>query len=972
METIVVTGFRQSLEKAMDVKRSSVEASDSIMAEDIGKFPDMNVSESLQRIPGVNITRESGEGRQVAVRGLGAQFTRVRINGMETTATVGGPDVSTSGGGSNRNRSFDFNVFASDLFTQLKVHKSNSATVEEGSLGATVDLTTGRPFDLNGQVVSLSAQYGYQEMAGSSNPRFAALASDTFAGGKLGVLISAAYGITNTLEEGVSTVRWMNDTNTGTSAAASNRFRQVCTDAGVTCVSGTNATFIEANNAFRPRFPRYEIYKNHTERLGMTGSVQWQPDEKTLFTLDGLFANFHQKRQEFQLEANSFSTGTTGSGGSYVDTNTAATKYYRSIGINNISLINYKSSNIGGSTGIGQSNNETVTLQRAEATGVGLRNEHRFDRDDTRFMQLSLDGSHEFSSTLKVHTMLGWSESHYRNPVQTYLMADYGCFGSTNYNTGTNSLGCGAGTNSDPYVYDFSQGSMPLLSTGNVDPTSTDGWFLSNVRARENYVNNSFRVALVDGTYDLKNGLKVTAGASARFYGFNTLEKRRGTDNSTSEDAGLTPAMRSVALSSYASDIGFKSIKTPAGSDTRWFTLDFDGAVDGIHLWDPAYFPMSFAPGYSNSGQVKESDYSGWFQVDWDSDIYGLPFRGNIGTRYVLTEMQSIGYQLQTGNPTPQAVGGHNVYHDWLPAVNAVLEPIDSFLIRFNASYAMSRPGLQSMMPTGQVSVSGSGASASLGNPELKPTRSKNLDLAFEYYYGGSMVSVAGFWKHIDTFNQSQQTSGIWSANPFGLAESAFISACGGTSWSNISQAWCLNNGGANAIWTFSRTVNSKGAPLWGTEINWQQQFDFLPGAFANLGMLANYTYVQAQQSYLSPTGALIMKADLTNLSRNSVNTTLYYDDTVFQARVTMAHRSGYLVNSNIGSNNNNYGIWSRPTTNVDAQVSYKYDENFLIFVNGLNLTDQATDIIADKYAARSYVYHKTGPVFYIGVKYTH
>jgi outer membrane receptor protein involved in Fe transport len=113
------------------------------------------------------------------------------------------------------------------------------------------------------------------------------------------------------------------------------------------------------------------------------------------------------------------------------------------------------------------------------------------------------------------------------------------------------------------------------------------------------------------------------------------------------------------------------------------------------------------------------------------------------------------------------------------------------------------------------------------------------------------------------------------------------------------------------------------------------------------------------------------MKADLTNLSRNTYNTTLFYDDTVFQARVTAAYRGRYLINSNIGGNNNNYGIWSKSTLNVDASASYKYDENFMVFVDALNLTNQATNLVADRYAERSYVYHKTGRVFYIGVKYT-
>ena len=109
-----------------------------IAAEDIGKFPDSNLAESMQRIPGVALTRgDGGEGRNISVRGLGAQFTRVRINGMEGAAQTGSSDIYGAG---NNGRSFDFNVFPSEIFSQLAVRKTPSADVEEGSLGATVDL----------------------------------------------------------------------------------------------------------------------------------------------------------------------------------------------------------------------------------------------------------------------------------------------------------------------------------------------------------------------------------------------------------------------------------------------------------------------------------------------------------------------------------------------------------------------------------------------------------------------------------------------------------------------------------------------------------------------------------------------------------------------------------------------------------------------------------------------------------------
>jgi len=144
VEDVVVNGFKASLERALDKKRDALDSSDSILAEDIAKFPDLNLSESIQRIPGVALARDEGEGREIQVRGLNSTFTRVRIDGMEAMSTVGGED---SQGGTNRGRAFDFNVFASDLFSGITVHKSASADLEEGSLGATVDLTTAHPFD---------------------------------------------------------------------------------------------------------------------------------------------------------------------------------------------------------------------------------------------------------------------------------------------------------------------------------------------------------------------------------------------------------------------------------------------------------------------------------------------------------------------------------------------------------------------------------------------------------------------------------------------------------------------------------------------------------------------------------------------------------------------------------------------------------------------------------------------------------
>src|SRR5690606_16430630 len=282
VDEIVVTGFRSSLAAALNEKRNAAEAIDVILAEDIADFPDLNLAGAIQRIPGVAITRAAGEGRNSSVRGLGPDFTRIRINGMEALGTTGGTD---SSGGTNRGRGFDFNVFASDLFNSITVRKSASADTEEGSLGATVDLEVARPFDYNGFAFAASGQIGWNDLSESNDPRGAFLISNTWANGTFGALLSVAYSGREAIEEGHSTVRWQGG-NVGTGPGAV--------------------------NAFTPRLPRYGILEHDQERLGVTASLQWRPADSTLITLDALYSDFSATRFEHFLQAPDFSAGGAG------------------------------------------------------------------------------------------------------------------------------------------------------------------------------------------------------------------------------------------------------------------------------------------------------------------------------------------------------------------------------------------------------------------------------------------------------------------------------------------------------------------------------------------------------------------------------------------------------------------------------------------------------------------------------------
>ena len=212
---VVVTGFRASLNSALTTKKNSDGIVDSIKAEDIAKFPDANLAESLQRVPGVALARgDGGEGKQITVRGLNAGFTRVRITGIEGVAATGASDIN---GSTNRGRGFDFSVFASELFNSLEVRKTSEAAIEEGSLGATVDLRTARPFDYKGRTASIGGQAFYNELSQKTQPRFTGLFSDRWDTdfGKVGALVSGAFSKRRATEEGYEAVEILSASNDG-------------------------------------------------------------------------------------------------------------------------------------------------------------------------------------------------------------------------------------------------------------------------------------------------------------------------------------------------------------------------------------------------------------------------------------------------------------------------------------------------------------------------------------------------------------------------------------------------------------------------------------------------------------------------------------------------------------------------------------------------------------------------------------
>jgi iron complex outermembrane receptor protein len=327
---VVVTGYRVSLRNAIEQKKNADVMMDAINAEDIADFPDANLAESLQRLPGVALDRDNGEGRGITVRGLGSDFTRVRMNGLEALSTAAAAD---SGASPNRGRGFDFNVFASDLFSSLEVYKTASASMDEGSLGATVDLVTGKPLDYKGRKLALSAEDAYYENGQTHNPRAALLIADQWFDNRLGVSLSGAYSKRVSevdrykRQAGQSDYEYRGSTWAGNEAPARAGFAApagttfgtaIANPAAIAALTGSDQAAYDAlypgapystPGAFNDSIVRIPSLLNieqqdlSQERLGITGAIQWKPTETTTIGLDMVYSKFDQESDVNQIQS---------------------------------------------------------------------------------------------------------------------------------------------------------------------------------------------------------------------------------------------------------------------------------------------------------------------------------------------------------------------------------------------------------------------------------------------------------------------------------------------------------------------------------------------------------------------------------------------------------------------------------------------------------------------------------------------
>ncbi|MBX3565204.1 MAG: TonB-dependent receptor [Sphingomonas sp.] len=900
---IVVTGFRQSLGAAINVKRNSVSAVDAIVAEDIAKFPDQNLAESLQRIPGVSIQRDAGEGRAITVRGLGAQFTRVRLNGLETVAT------STDGASANRDRAFDFNVFASELFNSLVVHKTAEPSLDEGSLGAVVDLNTGNPLGGKyGFTAVANVQGSYNDLSKKVGPRIAGLLSWKNPDGTFGISVSGAYQKTNNLELGNNTVRWaqarfdsVNGTPCWYTSAAS-----ATPSPNSGGVYRSSAACDQAALAFHPRIPRYGEVRHDRERLGLTGSVQWAPTDATKISLDALYSRFKETREEkwgeVLLRSNERS----------------------------IDLVNFT---------VGANN----TMTTGTLNDAWVRTEHYLRKSETEFYQVGGSWDQELGDSFRFTLLGGVSKSNADIPVETTFVFD--------------------DRDAQNFQFDYTNMWSPRITFG-TSVTQESNFQLAEIRDRPSNVTNRFRTAQLRTEWDVADGFTVKAGAMYRRFQFNSVAFTR--DAVVCGNGGLDIVLRTITCSASsafgpAAIYGFPAsglsesftlgnAGQPSGNTNTWLVpnIERSAAFTGLYNRTPALDA-------GNNRSVTEEVKGGYLQFDAKGQAFGLDYAFNGGVRYARTDQTSSG--LSSGT----LVTVKRDYEDWLPSMNLALYPSQNFIIRGAIGKVITRPTLGNLTPGG--SVDGFNYRVTFGNPFLDPFRATAYDLALEWYFAPqSIASVAVFKKDIESFPVSAVRSGTFASTGLPLSvlppsSPAFINPEG--------QLWSITgnvNGAGAKLKGIELSLQAPFTFLPGIFKNF--------GGIVNATFVDSSAVYNVAGPSVTPGGANVAttrRSTLFGLSKTAFNGTLYYEDSKFSARVSASYRGPY-VDANSGTGNVFEGY--NRAINVDASIRYKVLENLELSVEGVNLTDDYRSRYTDLDANRNYEYNHFGRTILFGARF--
>jgi len=984
METVVVTGIRASIVQGLENKRNSNVVVESIAAEDIGKMPDSNLAEAIQRVPGISIDRDGGEGRYVTIRGLGPQFNTVLVDGRR---------IATSEG----SRSFGFDTISSDLVGGINVYKTQEAFIREGGVGGTVDIRTLRPLDHLGFHAVGRLEGEHENQSGKTSPQGSFLLSDTFLGDKLGILVSGSYQERQNRTFEVSTYQIR--TPQVFAASTCNNASPYCSVPPVISAAwaGTTGTTPQGywtgydsyglGTLYGPMELDRNVTNERRQRLGGTAAIQYRPNDDMEFNVDYLYSKFNVVSNTMQVGNWLWELMPPASTADWIRTNFAY----------------YNFSDAAHDYGI----NDPTSFSNVFADYVAARSHTTVDKNGVVTFANTFpgSGSQAFNSTIikrpDVTQMVGLN---FKWNVSEKLVAtfDAAFSGASQNNKGLNRrrslehVGVGTFDYNNPNGIPYTTNVDPLLAASATD----DHLFYRREYNSGTDINATNKEASADFEY------KPWVGTTVRVGGLYEVGQKRSTDYGTADSVPCVNGTMSTCwiqeyFSRYdnPSNPGYqpvtqanlntlifgvnkpnpKDFGMPASADVNTLILNYAGM--DAYANNPANYtavPFNYtSAGTSSLTAAQKADAIATYEaykadhggnvlaagpdgVGWDvtekvSSFYlnaiqegtlpqDLPYVLTVGLRYSHTDIKSSGYtqvitDLTRSCPTPGCGTGGNGYNNlvatyatgtgpdgrWVPGV---------VLTTATASYNNFLPDVALKVNLRDNLIWRVGASQSMTRPELD-------DLVPSYTFnilnatGSSAITKNPYLKPLVSTNFD--TAAEWY---YGEGNAITFDAF----WKNLKglivtgtttgvQIPTITSATFNSF-TVSMPINAKAVAVWGATLGWTHSFEF------GLGWQVNYTWTGTNWVYNPSTW------DSTNISlpglSNNFNAVLFYEHYGFSARVAYNWRSKFLYQTNFPSGW--YGevlnepVFEKSYSQVDARVGYDVMDNAQIYIEGTNL----------------------------------
>jgi len=951
LEEVVVTGIRASLTTSADLKRNAQGVVDGIIAEDIGKFPDTNLAESLQRISGVSIDRSIGEGARVTVRGVGPDFNLVLLNGRQMPAS------SIQETTASNSRAFDFANLASESISAVEVFKTSRASSPTGGIGATINIKTARPLDTPGlrtnfgvkAVHDTSAENLPSALKGNSlTPEISGIFSDTFADNRFGVALTASYQKRDLGFNQASVPNgWrafagdQNDWGTIPQPGATG-------SQNITNRPGASDTYSVPQNL------NYSVNGLERKRTNGQLTLQFAPTDALVATLDYTYSENKVASQRNELSV-WFNFGPSVS--TWTDGPVAAPEIYSE-------TINPANSDLsmGGA--------KFATKNENKSAGFNLA-WHVTDR-----LGLELD-IHDSDATSGPDSPFG----------SNMVLGVAGFF---------------RGTTTADFRSDFPVMSVVLPpGQSGIDPAQMQ---VTGSSFRNSYMKSEIQQQQLRGNWEFLEHSRLDFGVAA-----TKVDNRSAFSNVQQDSWGGASSAADYPDSLWKADTVRQYFDNIAGSGSSnlfndFFTWDFDAVRDiAARVGNPAMYEASDV--FSTDRHVEEKSKSAYLQYSTSWEL-GRPMHGAVGVRWEKTDIDSAAlvptpqsiswvanneFSITFGQPGFTSLSGS--YNYFLPSVDWDVDITDNFKARASYGESIGRPGwgdIQGGQTLDQL-VRINGGTGRQGNPGLKPLESKNIDLSLEWYYGrGSYMSVGYFRKDIDNY------IGVTTIteSPFGLphpGQGAYFREATTTGGCPTSDLTCVRNyifdhhagqagvtltgvdssgnrtgiivgqpGDPAAAFAITVPANQRSATLHGWEFNIQHIF-----GESGFGLAANYTLVDSGLTYDNHNRG--EQFALEGLS-DAANLVAFYEKHGWQVRAAYNWRDEFLTGRVDGTGNPN-PVYTEPYGQLDLNVSYALTDNLTFMAEAINLTDEIQRLHGRTEDEVLFV-TQTGPRYMLGARY--